>query len=174
MSAHQQTLDAIVSDIRDQGKSGARFATIHSFYLNTHSLKSVAVFDRQHSISSNEKVIVDGVALIADGLMSLSAEADWNRIEGESDDAKITQLLKAANSQLDYLIIPTAECSEFLKKNISHNVINRYVVSLREKIIESKNWEVISIDIANRSDEIVQVFRKTSPNLAIQSSKMVR
>ena len=167
MAAHQKTLDTIVSDMHANKTVEARFATSHSFYLNTHSLASVAIFDRVGARGTSDAIQMDNKTLRPDGMLSLSAEADWARTPGDSENEKLMLLTSKASEFLDYVIMPTEECSVEMRDRVAHNVINRYAVKFREELLSKGNWELISDEISNRTDETVQVFR----NNRIQSGQ---
>ena len=115
MAAHKQTLEVIVNDMKQNNFSQARFATSHSHYLNTQSLESVAIFDRTGSRRVSDAIQVDDALLRPDGMMSLSAEADWARTPGNTDDEKVSLLAQKASEHLDYVILPTSDCSLILR-----------------------------------------------------------
>lgn len=169
MAAHQQTLDTILNDMQQNNAIEARFATSHSYFLNTHSLTSVAVFDRVGARQTSDAIKIEDATLRPDGVFSLSAEADWARTPGGTDDEKLHLLATKVCEELDYIILPTAECSAMLRDRVAHNVINRYAVRLREELLSKGNWDLISEEICNRADETVQIYR----NNRVQSAQRV-
>ena len=174
MAAHQQTLDIIVNDMKLNKFSQARFATTHSYFLNTQSLESVAIFDRAGTRRSSDAIQLENTLLRPDFMMSLSAEADWARTPGGTDDDKVAQLAAKASEVLDYLVLPTQECSILLRDRVAHNVVNRFAVQLREQLLSKGNWELISPEICNRADETVQIFRNRGNYLARHSTATIR
>lgn len=174
MAAHQQTLDIMLADAQTTGQSEARFATTHSFFLSTRSLRSVVLFDRANAQFTTAGASEQGVQLIADRLMDIYAEADWQQVSGSNDADKVNHLVDQAGQHLDYLVIPTTSCSQMLRDHVAHNVVNRYAVTLRERLLAGGNWEAISPEIHNRDDEIVQVFRNRGRYMARRSIPLRR
>lgn len=163
MAAHKAAIATIVADAHEAGRLVARFATTHVFYLNTSSLAQVATFDMPGNQSTSDTVSVDGVRLAPDNLFSLPAEADWRKATGSTNAEKVDNLIAQSGKQIDYLIIPTAASSEFVQEHIAFNVINRYAVELRDRLLASGQWEEISGDIRNSNDEVVRVYRNVGP-----------
>ena len=172
MVAHQRTLDTILDDMQQNNVVEARFATSHSYFLNTHSLASVAVFDRVGARQTSDAIKIENATLRPDGVFSLSAEADWARTPGASDSEKLSLLATKVGEELDYIVMPTAECSAMLRDRVAHNVINRYAVRLREELLSKGNWELISTEIRNRADETVQVYRNNRIHAAQRLSTL--
>ena len=159
MGAHKATLRAIVADARQAGKSEARYATTHSFFLNTFSLQNVAMFDIPDAHATSQQITLRGVRLEPSPCFAVAAEADWRVVHGATPEQKLEHMIEHANQQIDYLIIPTPETAAFVQKNISFNVINRYAVELRTRLLTCGQWQEISGDIRNSNDEAVRVYR---------------
>lgn len=160
MAAHKATLAAIIADAQNSGISKARFATTHLFYLNTDSLRNVATYDMPDAHSTADSISVASIQLVAVPLLSRSAEVNWRQVNGSTDEEKLDYLTRETAKQLDYIVIPTADSAEYVQTHVPYNVINRYEVELRKRLLASGHWKQISGDIRNSGDEVVRVYRR--------------
>jgi hypothetical protein len=92
-------------------------------------------------------------------VFSKSALADWDEVPGASDDEKIDHLIFVANQQANYLIVPDAATAKYLQKNIGHNVINRFIKPLRQRL-QSEVWKKVSSPIQVSEHETVEIYRR--------------
>jgi hypothetical protein len=158
MVAHQRVVEAIANDGEALGCRRVRFASTHLYYLNPESLRNVMLFDMPSS-PRPDHVAYRGIQFRPHGSLSVAAEADWARVPGGSTEEKLDHLVSTAQREIDYLIVPTAESAQFLQENIAFNVINRYGIELRTRLLAGGRWVPVSDCIANRKDEVVRVYR---------------
>lgn len=161
MAAHRAALDAIADDARQQGRDTAAYATTHCYYLNRGSLHSAAIFDHPDAAWVGSGVRLRGVALQPNACIDIAAQADWDRLPGETDDEKLAHLVAAADRDLDYLAIPDEATTAFVAEHLPFNVINRHAVTLRQRLLESGRWEPVSAAIRNGDHEVVAIYRNT-------------
>jgi len=65
-----------------------------------------------------------------------------------------------ANARIDYLILPDEKSSKELEITAAHNIINRFLVPIRQQIVTDKSWTIIGKSIATNDAESVEIFRK--------------
>jgi hypothetical protein len=166
MLAHRQMLQAMLDDAQREGKSSVRFATTHSFYLNQNSLQNVALFDMPQAVVTAQSVSIDNIRLAAAMCLAIHAEAQWREIPGETDEEKLRWLLEKAASEVDYLVIPDESTSRFLQDRIHSTVINRYALTIRERLLATGSWVPASGDIRNGKHEVVRLYRNNRLRVA--------
>lgn len=162
MAAHRQVLDAIVTDARGMGRHQVRYGTTHCFYLNQASLQSVMLFDHPAAAWEGGSSRIDGVALRPDATFAIAAEADLARVPGDTEAEKINHVLTTAARDIDYLAIPNEMTARFVQERMPFNVINRFAVDLRERLLQSGDWQPVSDEIRNGEDEVVRLYRNSS------------
>mgnify|MGYP006274055887 CR=1 FL=1 len=162
MAAHRQAVDAIVADARRVGRDQVRYGATHCYFLNQASLESVMLFDHPRTTRDGGTVRIDGVALKPDETLAIWAEADLERVPGDTAADKLEHAIAAANRDVDYLAIPDEATSRFVEDHLSYYVINRSAVFVRERLLASGDWEPVSDAIRNGTDEVVHVYRNAS------------
>ena len=169
MAAHREAIDAIVADARRAGHEEVRYGTTHCFYFNQASLENVTLFDHPAAVWDGTSCRIAGVALRPDETFAIAAEADLARVPGDTEAEKLEHVLTTAAGTIDYLAIPDEATALFVQERMPFNVINRFAVMIRDRLLHSGHWEPISGVIRNGEHEVVRIYRNTfrtlpSPN----------
>lgn len=162
MTAHREAIDAIVADARRVGRDEARYGTTHCFYFNQASLEGVALFDHPAAVWDGSSPRIDGVALRPNATFAIAAEADLARVPGVTEAEKVEHVLTTATDTIDYLAIPDEATARYVQERMPFNVINRFAVVIRDRLLESGRWEPVSGAIRNGEHEVVRIYRNTS------------
>jgi hypothetical protein len=81
-------------------------------------------------------------------------------VEGSTDEEKIEWMLRTARRDIDYLFIPDDATIDFMEKYIGHNFINTKVRSIKNRFLDSGEWEAIGTPMAITDFERVQLYTK--------------
>ena len=161
MAAHRAALDSIVADAHRVGRDEVRVGTTHCFYFNQASLQSVALFDHPAAVWDGTEPRIDGVAIRPDGTFAVAAAADLVRVPGATVADKLEHMLTTAARDIDYLAIPDETTARYVQERMPFNVINRFAVTIRERLLESGHWAPVSDEIRNGVNEVVRLYRNT-------------
>ena len=69
-------------------------------------------------------------------------------------------MVSDANARIDYLILPDERCTEELQTTAAHNFINRFLVPIRQQIVNDESWTIVGKPMATNEVESVEIFRK--------------
>ena len=160
MAVNHHLIDLMVSDSQQNNRVRADFGVLHLSEMNSDTIFSTLLFDRQTEKRELYRVTIDGVELSVIPTFTLPAVADWKNTAGESDTEKIDGLMAKANQMMDFLILPDETTAEFLEQTKPYNVINQHLTALRTRIIDDPSWVKIADGIQTSDEESVEVYRK--------------
>lgn len=160
MAAHNQLIDTMLSDAILRSTDQFQYGVMHLTNLNSNSLYSTLLFDRQDASPSLQGVEIDGVQIKRIQTFTRPAAADWRLLKGNTDDEKIAGLLVDANNRIDYLILPDEQTATEVETTVAQNYINRYLVTLRQQIVDDESWVRVGKPIRTDDQEIVEIYRK--------------
>lgn len=158
MSAHHRLIDQILADNLPSGRTQICFGVVQLTELNTHSLYSTLLFDRPNADRHLNHVEIEGTEMTRAPIFGVPAVADWQRVFGTTDEEKITYLMQQAELKIDYLVIPDAASAKSLADTYKHNIINRLLVPVREKVLAGA-WQKIPGPVQVNSGQVVEIYR---------------
>lgn len=160
MAAHHQLIDQMLEDAKLQSAKQLRFGVMHLSDLNSSSLYSTLLFDRPDANPNLQSVEIACVEIIRIHTFSRPAATDWRLLKGDTDEDKISLLLVDANSRIDYLILPDEKTAAEVEIRVAQNHINRYLVTLRNQIVENESWVRVGNPVPTDEQETVEIYRK--------------
>ncbi|MDC3256149.1 hypothetical protein OAU93_01990 [bacterium] len=163
MAAQQQIIDHIITDSAEQNFAQVNYAVMHTTDINTKSLKSILLFDREDATANLNSVTLNQTQLIDQPIFSKYAAADWAAIPGLTDSEKLNHLFQLTNKRLNYLVLPDLPSCITIEKTVPQNYINRHLQSLRSKI-ETGNWKLIAGPIQTNETEAAEIWRRIPPD----------
>ncbi|MCP4095328.1 MAG: hypothetical protein GY748_03695, partial [Planctomycetaceae bacterium] len=172
MAAQQQIIDHIITDSAEQNFAKVNYAVMHTTDINTKSLKSILLFDREDATANLNSVTLNQTQLIDHPIFSKYAAADWAAIPGLTDSEKLNHLFQLTNKRLNYLVLPDLPSCITIEKTVPQNYINRHLQSLRTKI-ETGNWKLIAGPIQTNETEAAEIWRRILPD-ALHSKPLDR
>jgi hypothetical protein len=161
MSMQQHLIDSILTDAKSRGVSQLKFGVMQLTDLNSNSLYSTLLFDRTDATPTLNGIQFDQVEFKRVATFSRPAATDWKNVDGQTDEEKFDYLIADANARIDYLILPDSSTAQALKTTAAHNYINRYLVPLRERIVNDESWSRVGEAIAANESEVVEIYRKS-------------
>jgi hypothetical protein len=160
MAAHQQLIDNMLKDSQARKVEQIRYGVMHLTDLNSNSLYFTLLFDRVGAKPGLNAVEVEGVEIERVATFSRPAATDWRILSGDSDAEKIDFLVADANARIDYLILPNQATATELQTTAAHNYVNRYLIPLRQRIVDDESWVRIGEPVPTDENEIVEIYRK--------------
>ncbi|MEM9942097.1 MAG: hypothetical protein AAF939_10960 [Planctomycetota bacterium] len=157
---HTSLIETIILDSQNTGSHQANFGVLHLSDLNTDTLFSTLAFDIEADHRELYAVTVDGVRMSPIPTFMLPAKADWDGVEGETNQQKIANLLDHCNRLMDYLIVPDASSAAHLSETLSFNYINRFVGLIRGNIVSDPQWARIATGIRTGQNEVVDIYKR--------------
>ncbi len=167
MASQKQVMEAIIADSAQQRRSRIRFSVMQLTNIHSQSLYSILLFDREDAKPQLEFVELADKQFVCRPVFSRAAAADWAAITGKTDQQKIDHLMKLANAQLDYLVLPDEASAKTIQQTVSQNYINRHLPALRTKVLKGK-WEKISGPIQTDENEFVEIYKRLDDRVASQ------
>lgn len=161
MAVNQRLIDVMVEDAKKQNRGRIKFAVIPLSDLNTEGMFSTLLFDCKAEKRERYRVTIDGIAISRTSTFTLPAVADWRNAEGATDDKKISNLVADANMSIDYIVISDVATANLLKKTKSNILINRYLLPIREQIVNDPSWKLVVSGLQAKENEIVEIYRKS-------------
>ena len=159
-NAQNQLIDTMLEDSLGRNVSGFSFGVVHLTDLNSNSLYSTLLFDRVDATPKLTSVEIKGLEIKRIATFSQPAAENWRILPGETNAEKIAHMVSDANARIDYLILPDQRCTEELQTTAAHNFINRFLVPIRQQIVNDDSWTVVGKPIATNDVESVEIFRK--------------
>ena len=161
MAMQHQLIDAMLNDANTRGVKQIKFGVMHLTDLNSNSLFSTLLFDRDDATPKLSGIQFKQVEIKRVATFSRPAATDWKNLNGQTDEEKFDYLIGDANDRIDYLILPDSKTAEELRITAAHNYINRYLVPLRERIVSDQSWTRVGKPIAANESEVVEILRKS-------------
>lgn len=163
MASNRQILETIIDDCRARNDERTNYAVLHLSDLNTDSLCSTMIYDCDWTRRSSHLAQIDGVTLSPLSTFSLPAAADWEQVDGTDDQEKIAALVNELNRMGEYVVVPDKSTAQSVQSEKRFNFINRYVVPIRNDIVNDPTWKLVGAKIQTDPNEFVEIYRKTLP-----------
>ncbi|MFK7767117.1 MAG: hypothetical protein AB8B55_07830 [Mariniblastus sp.] len=160
MAMNNELIDTMLDDTRGRKKNLLTYGVVHLTDLNSNSLYSTLLFDRADGTPALDGVTIDEIKIKRIATFSQPAATDWRNLPGETDDEKISGLIADANNRIDYLILPDKETAKYLETAANHNFVNRFLVQLRQRIVDDDSWFKVGRSIKTNDEETVEIYRK--------------
>lgn len=159
-TAHNQVIDRLLTNANEHSQEKIRFGVLHLTEFNTNSLYSSLLFDRPDAQPNQFSVGFDDVQISRIHTFSRPAATDWRLVKGDSDQQKMEGMLVDAANRIDYLILPDQASAAAIQTSHAHNYINRYVVPLRNQIVNDPAWVNVGAPIPTGYSEVVEIYRR--------------
>lgn len=166
MSAMRGGIDAMRADAASKGLREVRFTSIHLWYYHAVFMRDVLIHEYAGRALPDRVVLPDGLSLYVyrEPDFATPTKMDWDRQQGATDDEKIRNLVEDAKAHLDYILMPDDETVTNVEKHIPHNYANLVVRRLRQKLLDTGDWQPVSGKLAISPVESVQIYaRSTRP-----------
>ncbi len=164
MKANHLVIDTMVNNAQLRNKKELRYGTVQITDFDSNVLYSVLLFDRTNSQPQLDGVIVNGIHVQRLQTFSRPAESDWAQLAGETDEAKISELVSEASAEIDYLIVPDKASAKSIPIKRGSIVINNHLTRIREQIVNNESWALVKSGIQVNKDEFVEIYRNLIRN----------
>ncbi len=161
MAMNHQLIDTMLADAKERGREKVAFGVMHLTDLDSNTLYSTLLFDRADGTPELDGVTIGEIKIKRIATFAQPAKADWRILRGETDDEKIAGLILDANNRMGYLVLPDKETAVLLETIAAHNYINRYLVKLRERIVQDDSWVKVGPSVRTNEMETVEIYRKS-------------
>ena len=159
MVAGHEILNLILQDAKENQIEEVRFGVAQLSELNTRSLMTTLVFDRNSHPLEDYLVRDEGVEIGPIKTFNIAAKADWRRVSGDSDRLKVKTLLTDAKQTADYVVVPTKTTIAYLESTQKKNYLNRYLDEVVEGIRVDPSWTKVAGQIQFNEQQVVEVYR---------------
>lgn len=176
MVAYKQILQSMVDHAAAHGRKEVHFGTSHVHLFLPTGFENVIAFDMPGTEPRYRKYVVQGIEFRSDHTFSIVSPVEWEAVSGGSTADKIATLVDKANSQIDYLVLADAETADLMVQQYSHIEINKYCQKIRECLLASGNWEVMSGPIVGGRHESAHLYynKQRMANLASRKDSLIQ
>lgn len=162
-SMGQQTviLQSIMDDVKENQVSDFVYVTT-SFLSSVHdcSLENILFFDYlANKVQGSQQIVFPPLGYPPQTFNRIHSLSDWQAIPVSTDTDKIDYLVKKANQDIDYLILPDEQSTVAIAGKLPYVIVNRHADEIRNRVLSSGIWIPIGDIIQTDNDESIQVYR---------------
>ena len=171
MASHRLIIDLIAEDAAKSGLRQIRFGTLQTTELCTSSLWSTVLFDRPDTQHEQMQIRINGIQFMPSRTFFHPAVSDWKSIRGSNDEERRSELIRIAQKEDDYLVMPSRQTLPFITEEVSQPVINHHLAPLKDTLLASGNWVKISGEIEVMPGRTYEVYRRNHGQMADRKPK---
>jgi hypothetical protein len=170
MASHLKIIDLIAADAAMMGLRELRFATLQTSEICTSSLWSTLLFDRPETQREQLQVRINGVQFMPSQTFFQPSVSDWKSVPGSNDEERRNELVRIAQNEDDYLVMPSEQSMPTIIKELNFPVINQHLAQLKDKLLASGNWVKISDEIEVMPGRTYEVYRRNHRRIAARTA----
>ena len=160
MASHLEIIDLIAADAAKSGLRELRFGTIQTSELCTSSLWSTILFDHRDTRQNQLQVRVNGIQFMPSQTFFQPSVSDWQAVPGSNDEERRNELIRIAQNEDDYLVMPSRQSLPLITREVSLPVINHHLAPIKDALFSSGNWVKISDEIEVMPGRTYEVYRR--------------